>query len=86
MNPFGIRGAAGYVVGQLDHIPRTELELIRLAQQRTPEGLYRGSHPTRYVYDDTVECPALRQLAREGKINHKRDDGPHYWVGRRYWL
>ena len=63
-NRFGVRGAAGYVVGQLDETPRTEEELIRLAQERTPEGL-RG---TRYETDSAVECPSLRRLAKEGKV------------------
>jgi serine/threonine protein kinase len=65
-NRFGVRGAAGYVVGQLDETSRTEQQLIQLAQDRTPEGL-RG---TRYENDDTVECPALRKLADRGAISN----------------
>ena len=64
-NQFGVNGAAGYVIGQLDGLPRTEQDLIRLAQERSPEGL-KG---TRYADDDTVECPRLRQLADHGAVS-----------------
>ena len=63
-NRFGIRGAAGYVVAQLDDHLRTEKELIQLAQERAKHGL----QGTRYADDATVECPALRQLAADGRV------------------
>jgi hypothetical protein len=82
VNKFGIKGAAGCVVAQLDNTKQTEPALIRAAQKQSLECLIG----TRYEHDDTVECPALRDLARDRKINHEGDGGPHYWVGRRYWL
>ena len=70
MNRFGIRRAAGWVVAQLDTTLRTEQELIKLAQERGRDKLYS----TRYASNDTVPCPALRDLAKDGKI--RREKGP----------
>jgi hypothetical protein len=81
-NRFGVGGAAGYVVGHLDETPRTEEELIRLAQEMSPEGLVG----TRYATDATVECPAVRRLAREGRIIRQmgRDGRWRYCLGKEW--
>ncbi len=84
-NPFGVRGAAGHVVAQVDETPRTEQELIRMAQRRTPGSLVKKSgEATRYLERDDVECPALRQLARAGLVlSAKYADGKtRYWLPR----
>jgi hypothetical protein len=84
-NRFGVRGAAGYVIGQLDETPRTEEELIRLAQERVPQGLRKpDGSPSRYATDPTVECPVLRRLAEEGIIIREtgRDGLWRYSLGK----
>jgi hypothetical protein len=57
--------AALAVCDQLDTVPRTERELIRLAQLRCPQRL-KG---TRYETMDRVACPRLRNLALAGQVH-----------------
>ena len=59
--------AAGYVVRQLEETGKTLEELIKSAQERTPEGL-KGTRYANVPIRPEVDCPALERLVKQGKV------------------
>jgi hypothetical protein len=68
-------GAAAVVIAQLNEVPCTEVDLIRRAQKNAMPLL--GT--TRYTTDVRCGCPALHDLAGEGRVKVEKRNGVNYY-------